>query len=131
MQKFNRATKYYLLCSFYCTHYSQMILVYAFTWQAQVLGHPENPAALVVQKRINHSKLCHRNLNLTVSFAEFYDDDNGFGIVRKGKQHLSSDFLFEFIAEVICADSRSSGYMINLMPVQDDLQYKRLVIKAS
>ena len=38
--------------------------------------------------------------NLTVSFAEFYDDDNGFGIVRKGKQHLSSDFLFDSVLKL-------------------------------
>ena len=82
---------------------------------------------MVVKKRINQvrNQQTQGIYNITVSFAEFYDDDNGFGIVRKGKQHLSSDFLFDSLLKW------SSGYMITLMPVQDDLQYKRLVIKAS
>lgn len=61
--------------------------------------------------------------------AEFYDGDHGFGIIRKGrKHHPSSDFLFNFIAEVICSDSRSSGFMIELTPGRFDgvdSEYKR------
>lgn len=49
-------------------------------------------------------------------FIGFYDGNKDFGIVKKGKHIPCSDFSFNFLAEVICIDSRSSGYMIELTP---------------
>ena len=39
-----------------------------------------------------------------------------FGIVKKGKYKAASDFRFEFVAEVICEDPHSSGFMVELTP---------------
>ena len=38
------------------------------------------------------------------------------GIVKKGKYKAASDFRFEFVAEVICEDPHSSGFMVELTP---------------
>ena len=64
-----------------------------------------------------------------INTIEFYDGDRDFGVIRKGKRHHASDFSFTFLAEVICADSRSSGFMIELTPRRCEGNDKRFVSK--
>ena len=36
--------------------------------------------------------------------------------MKKGKYKAASDFCFEFVAEVICKDPHSSGFLVELTP---------------
>ena len=42
-----------------------------------------------------------------------HEEGKSFGVIKKGK---SSDFHFDFVAEVICEDPHSSGFMVELTP---------------
>ena len=56
------------------------------------------------------------------SFAEaFTETDKNFGITKKGNYKPASDFKFQFIAEVICAHPKSSGFLIRLTPKRTQL----------
>ena len=46
----------------------------------------------------------------------YRDDTDTFGIVKKGKFYPASDFNFTLVAEVICCEPSSSGYLIKLTP---------------
>ena len=46
--------------------------------------------------------------------AGFHDEKCSFGITKKSGYRPSSDFNFEFVAEVICANSLHSGYMVQV-----------------
>ena len=44
--------------------------------------------------------------------------------MKRGKFCPASDFKFELVAEVICSEPFSSGYLINLTPAgSDDTRY--------
>lgn len=53
---------------------------------------------------------------LTLIVKGYYEEGNNFGVVKKGKYKAASDFRFEFVAEVICEDPHSSGFMVQLTP---------------
>ncbi len=58
----------------------------------------------------------------------FHDDreEKTCGIVKKGIYTPSSDFHFDLVAEVICAVTSSSGYLISLTPYSsEDTRYVR------
>ena len=50
----------------------------------------------------------------------YNEEELSFGIMKKGVFKPASDFQFHFIAEVICSDPHSSGFMIQLTPDQSD-----------
>ena len=50
----------------------------------------------------------------------YHEEGHNFGVVKKGKYKPASDFGFEFVAEVICQDPHSSGFMIELTPDRDE-----------
>ena len=45
-----------------------------------------------------------------------YHDCETFGVVKKGKFFSASDFNFKLVAEVICENPSSSGYLVKLTP---------------
>ena len=45
-----------------------------------------------------------------------YYDCETFGVVKKGRFFSASDFNFKMVAEVICANPSSSGYLVKLTP---------------
>ena len=45
-----------------------------------------------------------------------YHDCETFGVVKKGKFFSASDFNFKLVAEVICENLSSSGYLVKLTP---------------
>ena len=46
----------------------------------------------------------------------YHEKGNSFGTIKKGKYKAASDFRFDYIAEVICEDPQSSGFMVELSP---------------
>ena len=50
----------------------------------------------------------------------YHEEGQNFGIVQKGKYKPASNFGFEFIAEVICEDPHSSGFLVELTPDRDE-----------
>ena len=49
-------------------------------------------------------------------YVEYSEDDNSFGVIKKGRYFPSSDFSFKLLAEVICPIPANSGYLIHLTP---------------
>ena len=65
----------------------------------------------------------HTNINYIIGFHD--KQEKSFGIVKKGP---GSDFLFNSVAEVICDETSSSGYFIDLTPSNSNTRYKRFYI---
>ena len=49
-----------------------------------------------------------------ISISTGYRDKDTFGVVKKGKFYLASDFNFDYVAEVISEDPASSGYLLSI-----------------
>ena len=47
-------------------------------------------------------------------FIGYHDEELSFGVMKKGVYKSALDFAFKFIAEVICSDPHSSGFLIKL-----------------
>ena len=50
----------------------------------------------------------------------YHEEGNSFGVMKKGTYKPASDFGFEFVAEVICENPHSSGFMVALTPDRDE-----------
>ena len=52
----------------------------------------------------------------SLHFIGYHDEELSFGVMKKRVYKPASDFEFKFIAEVICSDPHSSGFLIKLTP---------------
>ncbi len=64
----------------------------------------------------NCSKTASKSMSSYNCIIGYCEEGNNFGVVKKGKYKAASDFRFEFVAEVICEDPHSSGFMVQLTP---------------
>lgn len=48
------------------------------------------------------------------SLAGYHDETSSFGMMKKGVYKPSSDFNFDFVAEVLCSNPHNSGYLVTV-----------------
>ena len=65
---------------------------------------------------ISYTKITMHILYISLYFLGYHDEELSFGMMKKGVYKPASDFGFKFIAEVICSDPHSSGFLIKLTP---------------
>lgn len=51
-----------------------------------------------------------------IDIIGYHEEGRSFGVLKKGKYKAASDFSFNFVAEVICDDPHSSGFIVELEP---------------
>lgn len=59
----------------------------------------------------------------------YHDQGNSFGVLKKGEYICCSDFHFEFVAEVVCEDPHSSGFIVELNSESGEDTSRRYVNK--
>ena len=48
------------------------------------------------------------------SLSGYHEEKSSFGVMKKGIYKPSSDFNFDFVAEVLCANPYNSGYLVTV-----------------
>ena len=65
-----------------------------------------------------------------VPVSGYHDEESSFGLVKKGIYKPSSDFNFDFVADIICNNPHDSGYMVHVTSERSHACYKSLTINS-